>query len=491
MRLLRLRAHFCLSSEGYSLSMKSLFSLVLVFFVLSLTAQQYFGLQKVPPHLGACENGLQGTGVDNPSFVPPPEGFEPFGSRETIISVEYTNFPPEAIDAFSYAVDIWASLIQTDVPIMVTASWQSLSGNSLAFAGFSNAFRNFAGAPFNNTYYPVALANRLHGADLDPGEPDFFCVFNNNVTWYFGTDGNTPSGHYDFVTVVLHELCHGLGFTSSAAVADGVGSYGFQNSPIIYDLFVRNLPGTFMTDFPFSSLNLAAFLTSNNVYWDGEAGVENNDDELPRLFAPSNFNQGSSIAHLNESTYQPSSGNALMTPFINTAEAVHDPGPIVEGILTDIGWQVGPCGIETVSVNSVGDCNPATGNFTVQLVLTFTNPPSSGLLHVNGSVFPIGGSPRTINLTREANGEPFSVTTFFTAQSDCVNVFEELFIAPEPCECIGDLNGDLLVNVDDFLLLLSDFGCTASCLADLDDSGGVDSSDLLLFLSVFGANCGS
>ncbi|MCK7534680.1 MAG: hypothetical protein MZV63_28610 [Marinilabiliales bacterium] len=38
-------------------------------------------------------------------------------------------------------------------------------------------------------------------------------TFNKEVKWYFGTDGNTPELLYDFVTVVLHEIGHGLGFT--------------------------------------------------------------------------------------------------------------------------------------------------------------------------------------------------------------------------------------------------------------------------------------
>ena len=59
-----------------------------------------------------------------------------------------------------------------------------------------------------------ALADAIAGRDTYAGRVDLTASFNSNdkVNWYYGTDGNTPSGQFDFVTVVLHELGHGLGF---------------------------------------------------------------------------------------------------------------------------------------------------------------------------------------------------------------------------------------------------------------------------------------
>jgi hypothetical protein len=42
--------------------------------------------------------------------------------------------------------------------------------------------------------------------------------------------------------------------------------------------------------------------------------------------------------HLDEFTYPPGDVNAFMTPFLGWAEPIHNPGPIVLGVLTDIGW---------------------------------------------------------------------------------------------------------------------------------------------------------
>ena len=52
--------------------------------------------------------------------------------------------------------------------------------------------------------------------------------------------------------------------------------------------------------------------------------------------------------------------------------------------------------------------------------------------------------------------------------------------------CQEDLNGDGLVSVNDILVLLSDFGCSANCDADVDLDDAVSILALLQILSAFG-----
>lgn len=59
----------------------------------------------------------------------------------------------------------------------------------------------------------------------------------------------------------------------------------------------------------------------------------------------------------------------------------------------------------------------------------------------------------------------------------------------EPCECPGDLDGDLAVGVSDILAALSEFGCIVDCTADMNDDGQVTVSDFLEILSVYGETC--
>ena len=59
----------------------------------------------------------------------------------------------------------------------------------------------------------------------------------------------------------------------------------------------------------------------------------------------------------------------------------------------------------------------------------------------------------------------------------------------EEAQCPEDLDNDGLVNVNDILLLLGEFGCTADCTFDLNGVPGVDVADFLLLLGAFGFPC--
>lgn len=51
---------------------------------------------------------------------------------------------------------------------------------------------------------------------------------------------------------------------------------------------------------------------------------------------------------------------------------------------------------------------------------------------------------------------------------------------------LGDLNDDGILNVDDLLLLITEFGCTVDCNYDLDGDGQVNVWDIVFFLGLFG-----
>ena len=53
--------------------------------------------------------------------------------------------------------------------------------------------------------------------------------------------------------------------------------------------------------------------------------------------------------------------------------------------------------------------------------------------------------------------------------------------------CLGDTDGDLVVNTTDLLNLLSTWGtCDGCCLADFNANGSVDTNDLLILLANWG-----
>lgn len=153
--------------------------------------------------------------------------------RTATINVTYNGFSAQAQTAFQYAVDIIETEITSPVIIELVANWVPLGPGILGSAGAAYIIRDFTGAPLTNIWYPAALANKLSGFDLGPTNNDINANFNSDfANWYFGTDGATPGGQYDFVSVVLHEIIHGLGFAGSMTVSGSTGSWGNTNPPI-------------------------------------------------------------------------------------------------------------------------------------------------------------------------------------------------------------------------------------------------------------------
>lgn len=277
------------------------------------------------------------------TFIPPPEAFKKTRTNArtnaAVFEVTYVGFDPQSMAAFQHAVDIWESLIESPVKIKVKAYWRPLGSTVLGSATWATAFANFANAPKLNTFYPVAMAEKIAGTDLNhPDSTDIIANFSSQTNWYTGINGATPSSQYDLVSVVLHELGHGLGFTDSYTVSGGQGTVGVQGSvPIIYDVWLENNGGeNLFQTFTSPSAALATQLTSNNVYFNSPSLIPFGG--RARVYAPTPYNGGSSIAHLNESTYTSGNANSLMTPQIGMAEAMHDPGPITLNMFGDMGW---------------------------------------------------------------------------------------------------------------------------------------------------------
>ncbi len=287
-------------------------------------------------------------GYDEPAYVAPRSAGAPIvKSQSANIEVTYVDFSPEAQAAFQYAVDIWGTLLSSPVTIRVEATWSSeLEEEVLGNAGANFVWANFTGAPELLVFYADALADAISGEDLQPGEPDIIAEFNSEFSdWYFGTDGNTPLGRIDFVTVVLHELCHGLGFTGSASVdEEGEGSWGYDTEvgvlPEAFDTFIENGAGTPVLDesaFPNPSAELGDVLQGGGLFWNGPRAVAVAGGR-PQMYAPATWRQGSSYTHLNEASYPAGHPDSLMTPSVGRAEAIHDPGQIVLAMFEDTGW---------------------------------------------------------------------------------------------------------------------------------------------------------
>lgn len=269
------------------------------------------------------------------------------------------NANPSAKAAFQFAVDQWSQTIVSPVPIVVNAKFGPMGSGILGGAGPDTLLGNFSGAPVANTWYPVALANALHGSDLDVANPDIDATFSstfNSPGFYYGTDGNT-GGKVDFASVVMHELGHGLGFLGLEDVSGGIGSCcGGSAYPSIYDRFTTS-NGTSLLSIP-NGASLATALQGQTVRFTGANATAANGGTSPRLYTPASWEPGSSYSHLDENTFPAGNANSLMTPGIGTDEVIHAPGAIVLGIFADTGWTVG-----TPPDLSIGSARVVEGNY--------------------------------------------------------------------------------------------------------------------------------
>ncbi|WP_022835799.1 T9SS type A sorting domain-containing protein [Salisaeta longa] len=279
--------------------------------------------------------------------------FVPTG--ETIFNGQYScdSWPAEAQIAFQRATTTWAQTIDTEVPLTVRACWTSqLGANVLGAAGPFTYFANFQGAPQQETWYPIGLANALAGEDLNGQDPEIFALFSaSRNDWYFDEDPNgLQPNELDFETVILHEIGHGLGFTGSGSYGqDGCGQadagcYGLQSSngdlfPVIYDLFVEDGPGSPMLSYANPSQELGNLFTGGAPSG-GAGGIYFNDTPVnaevgapAKLYTPSSWSGGSSYSHWDQQTFI----TTLMKPALPAGQAIRDPG-LSAALMESIGW---------------------------------------------------------------------------------------------------------------------------------------------------------
>ncbi|WP_139142826.1 hypothetical protein [Humibacillus sp. DSM 29435] len=289
---------------------------------------------------GALTEVRVGTPLSVPSIVPAADASGQ-ASRNRVnaatFTVTYRGFTPAAKAAFQRAVNIWSQQLSSPVPITVSASFEPLGPGVLGAAGPTNLWRDFAGAPLKGTWYADAIANKRSGSQLSP-TADITARFSSSFSnWHYGT-GAVPAGKYDFTSVVLHELGHGVGFLGVGNVSGSAGSVRLGGYPFSYDRYTETGAGTSLLSLADNSTALGSALRSNSVYFDTAKVRAANANRPARLYAPSTFQGGSSYSHLDEATYRAGNANSLMTPAIGSGETIRNPGPIAKAMLTSIGW---------------------------------------------------------------------------------------------------------------------------------------------------------
>ncbi|MGR6874528.1 hypothetical protein ACU6U9_20045 [Pseudomonas sp. HK3] len=281
---------------------------------------------------------------------------------------------------FIKAAEILSTQITTTQTIVVDASFSSLpcdsgtavlgSAGASDYVAFNDADKPLPASAIIDTFYPIALFNALKGTDIYPGDADITANFNSNLggnscllggDWYYGFDDNTGN-LTGFLTVLLHEITHGLGFSSLVDLSTGEKSIAISNdgsSAVIDDVFsnflyIKSEGKTWGELGTSSSDNLKrknSATATNNLYWNGSQantlaenilnnGFSDNDNSSSftngdhiQMYTPSSLEQGSSVSHFDTSV----SPNELMEP--NLALNACDIG-LAFGVLKDLGWSI-------------------------------------------------------------------------------------------------------------------------------------------------------
>jgi len=282
--------------------------------------------------------------------------------------------------ATEYALELWSEQLAGTVPIDINVTFLNMNnpnilGGSYTQPNFLDDGTYFPQYP--NTWYSSAQWNQIVGYDATT-QRDIRIEMNTQFGFYFGLDGNTSG--FDYITIILHEVTHGLGFFP---LCGSNGAYLYGNNPGIFDrqLYQGTIGNICLTDL--TQTQRAALVTSRNLYA-GRPGsylLAANSGNRVKMYAPSPWQSGSSVSHWDlGQTFQNFMQYAYQYPLhtFNTRKIA---------ILRDMGWEI-PC--------------PSTVNFFNQTVTTNTTVTSCGDINLQ-NVTVTNGAKLILDAVGEVN----------------------------------------------------------------------------------------
>jgi hypothetical protein len=219
-------------------------------------------------------NNAAGVGFNDPTVVAPVGGNPG------------TTLGQQRLNVFTQAASIWGSILPSAVTILVRSQFaaQTCTATSavLGSAGPTTVHANFTGAIMPNYWYYQSLANRLNGTDLSAANPDINATFNSNIdagcfgpgfVWYYGYDGLESPTQIELLPVVLHEMGHGLGFSTQTSGTTGNYLGSPSGFPTIFDHFLYDDVAGLHWDQMTPAQRVASAINTGHLTWDGPSGV--------------------------------------------------------------------------------------------------------------------------------------------------------------------------------------------------------------------------
>lgn len=250
---------------------------------------------------------------------------------------DYKGVPNNAKSAIEAAFHIWSQVIVSPISIKVEIHWENLGNSTVASAGSDRVYKNFKNAPFRNVWYPAALANAISGQRLNGTNPDITLKINSNINWNYDHT-IPPHGRYDLLTVVLHEIAHGLGFVSSFDLTeDKKIKWGIENQPFVFDKYLEDRDGNGL-------INPSHYTNQTEKLYTAVTGAATylalEKEPKVAIHAPSPFVQGVSLSHFGNNSWQRDRDDELMHPSISSGWYARRIGQNTLATMFQIGWAV-------------------------------------------------------------------------------------------------------------------------------------------------------
>ena len=336
------------------------------------------------------------------------------------------NANPAAKAAFQFAVNQWSNLVTSSVPIVINASFSRARVRASSAAPVPTT--RTATSPKHRNPTPGIRSRwrtRSTGVTSIPTGPDIDAQFSSSFpAFYFGTDGNT-AGKVDFVSVVLHELGHGLGLPRH---------HGREREAPARAASLRE--PVHLRPVHHEQRNIAAVVprrlrrARERAPRDRPCGSPDrkqrppNGGTAPRLYAPNPWQGGSSYSHLDDATFPAGNINSLMTPSIGANEVIHSPGPITLGIFADSGWVVG--NLPTISVGGASVVEGKAGTRNLRFNVALSEPTT----HTVTAHYATGNSTATARLDYTATSGTVTIAAGATTGSINVGVRGDNTVEP-------------------------------------------------------------
>ena len=253
------------------------------------------------------------------------------------------------------------ALFDHDATIEVDVTSSSSSGLAAASARFGS------NPPLSGGFYAgIPQQKIITGVDANAAASDAtMTVFFGGTSWYTGT-GTTPSGSYDMVAIMKHELMHTLGFASGVTEngsdewGNARGAAGSIWDP--FDQFLSDVDGNRIIDATTYQIDLGLwFQTSTGgtsptagLFFNGPNAVLANGGQPVGLYSPGAWLQGSSGSHLDTNNSSFSDRTHLMVHAFGTGTVTREPNAVEIAMLADLGYDM-----------DVGSVDPDPAGFTL------------------------------------------------------------------------------------------------------------------------------